>query len=211
MNVIGFSSGGTGRQSNADRLVQAILDKSGHTTEFVKLTDLDYSACKGCVWLCAVPQVCMLDDDLLPYYRKLREADAVVLGTSVYFGRVNAAMRSFVERFFGYRHVDITIAKKPFVLAISGGDRELDVVEKQFHEMLQPFGVKVLDVVKYCSSVPPCFSCGRHKECSIGGLYGSIGKAAHTLDIQPGFFRQWEDQPEITRAVEAAGEKLHNL
>lgn len=86
MSIIGFSSGGTGRQSNADRLVQAILDESGHTTEFVKLTDLDYSACRGCAWLCAGPQVCMLDDDLLPYYQKLREADAVVLGTSVYFG-----------------------------------------------------------------------------------------------------------------------------
>ena len=211
MNVIGFSSGGTGRPSNTDRLVQAILDKSSHSTEFVKLTDLNYSACKGCVWLCAGPQVCMLDDDLLPYYRKLREADAVVLGTSVYFGKVNAAMRSFVERFFGYRHVDITIARKPFVLAISGGSRELDDVEKQFREMLQPFAVNVLDVVKYCSSVPPCFSCGRHKECRIGGLYGALGKAAHTLDIQPDFFRRWEDMPETSTAVESAGEMLRNL
>lgn len=211
MNVIGFSSGGAGRQSNADRLVQAILNKSSHNTEFVKLTDLNYSACKGCVRLCASPQVCMLDDDLLPYYQKLKEADAVVLGTSVYFGKVNATMRSFVERFFGYRHVDITIAKKPFVLAISGGGRDLDDVEKQFREMLQPFGVRILDVVKYCSSVPPCFSCGRHRECSIGGLYGAVGKAAHTLDIQPDFFRRWEDLPEIASAVEAAGEKLRNL
>jgi len=51
VNVIGFSSGGAGRQSNVDRMVQAILEQSGQATEFVKLTGLRYSACKGCVWL----------------------------------------------------------------------------------------------------------------------------------------------------------------
>ena len=86
MNVIGFSSGGAGREGNADRMVKAILEKSGHDTEFVKLTELNYSACKGCVQLCAAPQVCRLEDDLLPYYQKLKEADAVVLGSPIYFG-----------------------------------------------------------------------------------------------------------------------------
>lgn len=105
MNVIGFSSGGVGRESNADRMVRAILEKSGHDTEFVKLTELNYSGCKGCVQLCAGPQVCRLEDDLLPYYQKLKEADAVVLGSPIYFGTINATMLAFVERFFGYRHV----------------------------------------------------------------------------------------------------------
>lgn len=211
MSIIGISSGGVGRLTNVDRMVQAVLEQSGHDTEFVKLTELDYSACRGCVWLCAAPQVCMLEDDLLPYYQKVKDADAVVLGTSVYFGMVNAAMNSFVERFFGYRHVDITIARKPFVLVIGGGGRDLDKVEKQFREMLQPFGVKVLEVVKYSSGIPPCMSCGRHKECSIGGLYGAIGKAAHTLDIRPEHFRRWEDWHPVTEAIEAAGKKLRDL
>ena len=211
MNVIGFSSGGVGRQTNADRMVRAILDGTGRNTEFVKLTDLSYSACKGCVWLCAGPQVCMLEDDAQPYYQRLKEADAVVLGTSVYFGAVNAAMTSFVERFFGFRHVDIAIAKKPFVLAISGGGRDLDEVEKRFRSLLQPFAVNILDVVKYSSGIPPCFSCSRHKECSIGGLYGAIGKAAHTLDIEPQHFRRWEDWGPASEAVEAAAQKLRDL
>ena len=211
MKTIGFSSGGTGRMGNVDRMVQVILEKSGHETEFVKLTDLNYSACKGCVQLCAKPQVCMLEDDAQPYYQKIKDADAVVLGSPIYFGSVNASMLSFLERFFGYRHVTVAIAKKPFVLVLGGGGRNLDTAEERFRGVLQSFGVNVLDVVKYSSDIPPCLSCGRHKECTIGGLYGAIGKAAHTLEIQPEFFHRWEDRLLVAEAVDAASKKLRNL
>ena len=56
MKVIGFSAGSVGREGNIDRMVKAILEKTGHEVEFIKLTDLDYSGCKGCVQLCAKPQ-----------------------------------------------------------------------------------------------------------------------------------------------------------
>jgi multimeric flavodoxin WrbA len=39
MKVIGFSAGSVGREGNIDRMVKAILDRSGHEAEFVKLTD----------------------------------------------------------------------------------------------------------------------------------------------------------------------------
>ena len=66
MKIIGFSSGVVGRESNVDRMVKAIMEKCGYDFEFVKLNDLNYSACKSCVWLCAEPQLCMLEDDLFP-------------------------------------------------------------------------------------------------------------------------------------------------
>ena len=68
MKVIGFSAGSAGREGNVDRMVKAILERSGHDVEFVKLTDLNFSGCKGCVQLCARPQVCKLEDDAQPYY-----------------------------------------------------------------------------------------------------------------------------------------------
>lgn len=211
MNVIGFSSGAAGRMGNVDRMVQAILDKSGGEHEFVKLADLDYTACRGCVDLCSQPQACQLDDDLLPYYEKIKDADAVVLGSPLYFGTVNAGMLSFVERFFGYRHVDIPIAKKPFVLVLGGGGRDLESAEQSFRQRLRPFGVEVIDVVKYTSGIPPCFVCGRHKECSIGGLYGAVGKAAHTMEITPEMFHRWEDRLIVAEAVDGAAAKLGDL
>ena len=77
MKVIGFSAGSVGRDGNIDRMVKAILDKSGHDVEFVKLTDLSFSGCKGCVQLCARPQICTLADDAQPYYEKECEIGGV--------------------------------------------------------------------------------------------------------------------------------------
>ena len=77
--------------------------------------------------------------------------------------------------------------------------------------MLRPFAVKIVDVVSYYSRVPPCYSCGRHKECVIGGAYKIWGEEARTLDITPEFFRKWEDRPETVAKVEAAAKKLRDI
>ena len=210
MKVIGFSAGSVGREGNIDRMVKAILDKSGHEVEFVKLTDLSFSGCKGCVQLCARPQVCKLEDDAQPYYQKVKEADAVVIGTPVYFDTITSTVWAFIERFFGYRHVDIPIAGKPFVTVVGGG-MMLDASVEHLHRLLGAFEVNVLDTVKFQSKVPPCFKCGRHKECEIGGLYQMLGDAAKELTITKEMFTRWEDDSAAAAAIDAAAEKLKKI
>jgi multimeric flavodoxin WrbA len=210
MKVIGFSAGSVGREGNIDRLVKALLEKSGHEIEFVKLTDLNYSGCKGCVQLCAKPQVCRLEDDAQPYYQKVKEADAVVIGTPVYFDTMTSTAWAFIERFFGYRHVNIPIAGKPFVLVV-GGALRLDSAVEQLHKVLGAFDVNVLDTVRFLSKVPPCFKCGRHRECEIGGMYMMFGDAAKELKITQQMFTRWEDDSGVVAAVDATAEKLKNI
>lgn len=212
MKIIGFSAGVVDRDSNVDRMVKAIMEKTGYDSEFVKITGLNYSACRGCVWLCAGPQVCRLEDDLFSYLPKVREADAVVLGSPIHFGSVSATMLAFVSRLWGYRHVDIPIRNKPFVLTLSGaGDSRYDTSEEDFRRALRPFAVSVVDVVSYYSRIPPCYSCGRHQECVIGGAYAIWGDKARTLTITPQLFRRWEDRPETVARVEVAAEKLRGV
>ncbi|HUT11571.1 MAG TPA: flavodoxin family protein [Thermoguttaceae bacterium] len=210
MRVIGFSAGGVGREGNIDRMVKAILEKRGHEVEFVKLADLDYSGCRGCVQLCAKPQVCKLEDDARPYYQKVKEADSVVIGTPVYFDTITATVWAFIERFFGYRHVDIPIAGKPFVLVV-GGALMLDSAVDQLRKTLGMFEVNVLDTVRYLSKVPPCFKCGRHRECEIGGMYMMLGDAAKEVTVTKEMFTRWEDNCEVAAAVDVAAEKLKNI
>jgi NAD(P)H-dependent FMN reductase len=210
MKIIGFSSGGTGHNGNVDHMVQAILDRSSTESEFIKLTDLTFSGCKGCVHLCAKPQVCRLEDDATPYYQKTKDADAVVMGSPVYAGSVNAIALSFIERFFGYRHVSMALQDKPFILVI-GGFRMIDAATEQIQQKLKLYGIRILDTVKYISGVPPCFSCGRHRECSIGGLYRAKGEAAPSLNITPDLFKRWEDEPCVVTVIEEAAVKLKNL
>jgi multimeric flavodoxin WrbA len=210
MGIIGFSTGATGKTGNVDRLVVAVMEQSGQAYEFVKLTDLTYSGCKGCVHLCAKPQVCKLQDDLAPYYARILEADAIVLGSPVYFGSINAQAISFIERFFGYRHVSVAIEGKPFVL-VGSGSMGVKRIKKSFHKWLRPFRVDVVDCVTYKSEMPPCLTCGRHKACNIGGLHYMHGEAVHEMDITPGMFTAWEDDPDTVSAVSAAAAKLSEL
>ena len=210
MKVIGFSAGSVGREGKIDRMVKAILEKSGHEIEFVKLADLDYSGCKGCVQLCAKPQVCKLEDDAQPYYQKVKEADAVVIGAPVYFDTMSSMAWAFIERFFGYRHVDIPIAGKPFVVVVAGA-MMLDSAVEQLHKALSMFEANVLDTVRFQSKVPPCFKCGRHKECEIGGMYMMLGDATKELTITKEMFTRWEDNSAVAGAVDAAAEKLKSI
>ena len=210
MKVIGFSAGSVGREGNVDRMVKAILDKSGHDVEFVKLTDLSFSGCKGCVQLCARPQVCRLADDAQPYYEKVKEADAVVIGTPVYFDTVASTAWAFIERFFGYRHVDIPIAGKPFVTVVGGG-MALDSAVEQLNEMLGAFKVDVIDTVRFASRVPPCLKCGRHRDCEIGGLHAMFGEAAKELTVTKEMFTRWEDDRATAALIDAAADKLRSI
>ena len=210
MKILGFSSGGVGHEGNVDRMVKAIIEKSDGEGEFVKLTELNYSGCKGCVQLCAKPQVCRLDDDLLPYYQKIKDADAVVVGSPVYFNTLNGAAASFIERFFGYRHVTSAIKGKPFVLVVCGSMRTT-ATAKECRRRLQKFWVNILGVLEYVSSSPPCLSCGRHRECHIGGLYKIRGKLACSLAITPDLFHRWEHDTDTVKAVEVIAGKLREL
>ena len=210
MKVIGFSAGSVGREGNVDRMVQAILDKSGHDVEFVKLTDLNFSGCKGCVQLCARPQVCGLEDDAQPYYEKIKKADAVVIGTPVYFGAITSTALAVIERFYGYRHVDIQIADKPFVTVV-GGAMELDAAVEQVNKMLGAFEVNIVDTVTFASRILPCFKCGRHRECEIGGLYMNLGDAAKEVTISKEMFTRWEDDSATKVAIDVAAEKLKKI
>jgi multimeric flavodoxin WrbA len=210
MKVIGFSAGSIGSEGNTDRMVKAILEKSGHDVEFVKLTDLNFSGCKGCVQLCARPQVCKMEDDAKPFYEKIMEADAVVIGTPVYFDNITATVRAFIERFYGYRHVDIQISGKPFVTVVAGA-MMVDSAVGELHKMLGMFDVNVIETVTFTSKVPPCFKCGRHKDCKIGGAYMMYGDAAKELTITKEMFARCEDDSTVAAAVDAAAEKLKNI
>jgi len=132
------------------------------------------------------------------------------VGAPVYFDGANTLVLSFLERFFGYRHVSVPIAGKPFFLAVAGA-MMLDNAVEQIRKMLGHFEVDVRDVATFQSRVPPCFKCGRHKECKIGGLYMMLGDAAHQLTITPEMFSRWEDDADAVATVERVAANLKQL
>ena len=99
---------------NTDTLLKNALDgaaAAGAETEMVYLYDLKFRGCVSCL-ACKLqkeprPNRCVLRDDLTAVLDKVHEADAVILGSPIYFSEVTGEMRSFFERFlFQYLNYD---------------------------------------------------------------------------------------------------------
>ena len=76
--------------------LQAIAE-DGLDTELVRLAGLDIRPCDACD-VCEDEERCPIDDDLFPLYTKLKEADAIILASPVYYGSATALLKAFMER-----------------------------------------------------------------------------------------------------------------
>jgi len=75
----------------------------GAETELIHLYDLNYKGCISC-FACKSKGgksygKCPIQDDLAPIFKKVEEADAIILGSPIYMGRVTGEMAAFMDRF----------------------------------------------------------------------------------------------------------------
>ena len=104
MKVMGFN-GSPRKRWNTATLVSKALEGAasrGAETELIHLYDLDFKGCISC-FACKTMGGksygrCAVQDDLTPVFRKIETADAVILGSPIYFGNISGEMRSFMER-----------------------------------------------------------------------------------------------------------------
>jgi multimeric flavodoxin WrbA len=72
------------------------------TTEFVRLIEKRIGDCRHCNW-CTSKQVegsfCCIKDDMLEIYPKIIEADALLIATPTYTGRLSGYSAVFMDRF----------------------------------------------------------------------------------------------------------------
>ena len=99
---------------NTETLLKKALEGAGAAgaeTEMVHLYDLKFRGCVSCM-ACKLQNGkslgrCVQRDELTPVLERLHAADAVILGSPIYFSEVTGEMRSFIERFlFQYLNYD---------------------------------------------------------------------------------------------------------
>ena len=99
------------------------IEEEGLTTELIRLAGLDIRPCNACM-VCRDEERCPIEDDLFPLYTKLKEAEAIILASPVYFGSVTALLKAFMDR-AGYiaRHKMLFAGKVggPLVVARRAG------------------------------------------------------------------------------------------
>jgi multimeric flavodoxin WrbA len=104
MTVIGIN-GSPRKTWNTATLLGSALEgaaSEGAETELVHLYDLDFKGCTSCFACKLIGGEsygrCARRDDLTPVLDAIADADALVLGSPIYFGNVTGEMRSFMER-----------------------------------------------------------------------------------------------------------------
>ena len=95
MKIVGIL-GSPRKKSNSSELANRVLDaarEKGAETEAFVLNDLDYKGCQACMGCKGKKDYCIIKDDLTPVLEAMREADAVVLASPVYYGDVSGQFR----------------------------------------------------------------------------------------------------------------------
>jgi multimeric flavodoxin WrbA len=76
------------------------IAEEGLETELIRLAGLDIRPCNACM-VCrgeGEEERCPINDDLFPIYRKMKEAEAIILASPVYFSSVTALAKALMER-----------------------------------------------------------------------------------------------------------------
>jgi len=104
MKIMAFN-GSPRKRWNTATLLQKALDgaaSQGAETELIHLYDLNY---KGCISCFACKTIggksygrCAVQDDLTDVFSRVEQADAIILGSPIYWGTVSGEMKSFMDR-----------------------------------------------------------------------------------------------------------------
>ena len=104
MKIMAFNGSPRKVWNTATLLKKALEGASslGAKTELINLYDLNY---KGCISCFACKEKggksygrCVVRDDLMPIFKKIETADALVFGSPIYLGNITGEMQSFLER-----------------------------------------------------------------------------------------------------------------
>lgn len=152
MKVIGFiASPRSG--SNTGILVDEVLkgaSEVGAETKSFDLTKLTIAPCTACMYCKQNDGQCCIDDDMQELYNELDDADAIIIGSPVYFGEVSAQTKPFIDRQFATFSMDIDEdSKKRMALVFSQGNEDVNAFSNYFDYMKNIFGISynVVDVL----------------------------------------------------------------
>lgn len=129
--VLGSPRNGGNTELLLEPVMQGVID-AGSSSELVRPADLDIHPCLACGG-CTETGVCVVQDDMQKLYKKIDNADRIVVGSPIYFYGVTAQAKAFIDRcqalwsrkyLLGKRQAGKTVRKGYFVgVAATLGER----------------------------------------------------------------------------------------
>lgn len=100
MRVIGIGSSAR-KNGNTAQLINIMLNRlqeKGVETEYIEFAGKIIEPCKAC-WACSGQKNCVHQKDLFrEVFKKMLDADGVILGSPVYSANISSTMQAFLER-----------------------------------------------------------------------------------------------------------------
>ena len=94
-------NGSPRENGNTAAMLRTALDvcaSAGHQVELFQAGGRSVHGCKGCGYCGKNPGVCSIDDWMNQLYPKMKEADAIILGSPTYFADITAEMKAVIDR-----------------------------------------------------------------------------------------------------------------
>lgn len=208
--VLGIS-GSPVKNSNTDRLVKMVLEATGLESEFVKLSSINVRPCLACK-KCVTDNICKVKDDFPALAKKIKRAEALVIGAYIPYGQIDGFTKALLERFWSLRHVNNLLRGKLGATILSGLVPEaLDQVNQSLATELVAYERMELVGQLTIQGNLPCLTCGEGDTCEMSGVKMLHGPDAKTSDFEYARVEAqeevWEKAIHIGRLI---GERLGN-
>lgn len=124
MKILGISASPV-KGGNNDKLIEKVLGiakNRGFEVDSVLMSSSKIAPCTAC-GICRDEEMCPIDDDMQHVYRKLKEADAIIVSSPVYFGSVTAQVKAMFDRSVLHRRQEFQLKNKVGAALAVGGSR----------------------------------------------------------------------------------------
>jgi len=129
---------GIGNTGLMIQMIRQGLEKEDISLEEIFLAGKKIEYCKGCAF-CLEHARCWIKDEHAGIIDKLSAADAVILGSPVYFFHVTAQMKTFLDRSLAFGHKPRPTWKPGLAVSVSAGMKETEVAD-YLGNMLKVYG-----------------------------------------------------------------------
>jgi len=140
MKILGIS-GSHRLEGNTDLLVKRALEvckKEGAETEFISLSNLNIEFCSHCDACREPPHQCPKDDDVAEILEKIKNSNAIIIGSPTYFASVSGRLKALFDRSLPLRRNNYQLRGKVGGAIAIGGSRNggQEFVAMQIHNWM---------------------------------------------------------------------------
>lgn len=208
--VLGIS-GSPIPDSNTDRAVKRILEKTGLETQFIKLSDLNLSPCHACLG-CVKTNECVVKDDGPMLAEKFGGAAAFVLGAYTPYSSLDSASKMFMERMYCMRHrtgrnrgkIGASVITTACRTGVEGLPPASEIARSQIAFWMMEEGMTDLGSMVILGNVP-CIRCGYGDTCEMSGIKMLEGPAATVASVGA---RRFEESDALLSAGDTLAAKI---